>query len=302
MNPLSCITLLAVSLLSSICCAQVQTDARDYDTSNIPNRTVIAAAYFRHLTSSGTRSATINLAIFRTVYVLKFGNLAVAPINGFLPVADVTAYAPSGMPRQSLASHTSGVGDLTFLPSVVYDFPQPDGSHTYTGFTLFVTAPTGSYSSSRRLNVGENRWVTRFQAMVGQRFLKRYTAEAIGYVSIFSDNDDFRVSPTGTQTLQQKPSMGLNLHLAADVSPAFYLALSYYLEASGLRHVDAITGEVPMNLDIDERRIFSTLRFTSGIRVMPQLLLLVQYNTDVSTTGDAQLFRFWGTRLSYLLL
>ncbi|MFT3922164.1 MAG: transporter [Myxococcales bacterium] len=281
--------------------AQLRSDPRDYDGSRYPTRSTFFSNYLRHESSSYRESATISYAVFGATYVLKVGNLGIAPFNFFLPVVDVTAYVPSGMPNLNYASHSSGIGDLLYIPAVGYTFRHSKESYTYTAFSLYMNAPTGSYKASKLVNIGENRWVFRPQGMVGHRY-KIVSLEGVTGVACYTDNPDYVVPMLGKQRLEQKPSYGADFHLAVDLSERMFVAVSYYVTSYGRRFVNVKTDGTSMQQTIDPRQHVNAMRFTWAISVLPELLLLLQYNQDLTTSGGAAAYRFYGARISYALL
>src|SRR5258708_14383385 len=95
----SCVVLAALSSLCSVARAQqanTQTDARDYEAlAFLPNNTIAALGYFRHVSSSDSASFSQSLAVFRASYILKFGNLALVPFYATVPLVDVPVYEPT---------------------------------------------------------------------------------------------------------------------------------------------------------------------------------------------------------------
>jgi len=283
---------IAAALSLVVPAARAETDARDTEVLNyIPNNTVAALGYYRHTSTSDREPQNLasNQAVFRGAYVLKFGNVAFVPFDAYLPTADVTLFSGAR------TLHTSGMGDFTYLPTVAY-FSQQGENHTYVAFNPNLTMPTGSYDSSKLLNVGANRWVIKPQVMIGQRFLRAFTAELVGNTSLFTVNPDISVPTPEGQTrarLHQDPTFGGEVHLAADLSTTFYVGASYYLTANGKQRFDA-----PLNVNVDQPTV-QALRFTAGIRVEKDTLLLLQYNQDLAASNEGSISRWFGARISH---
>ena len=238
--------------------------------------------------------------IFRASYVLKYGNLAIVPFDALVPVVDATVYVPVPIPPASEATltlHTSGIGDVTYLPTIGYVIPENDTTHTVIAATAYVTAPTGSYDVSRPVNIGDNRWRIQPQVGVSQRFLKSLTFDLLGNLAFYTSNTKFGY-PGGYVTMTQSSTLGLEAHLTADLSPDFYLGTSYYLAAVGQQNVEA--PGLPLKENRPEQTI-QTLRFTFGIRAEKATLLLLQFNQDIEASGGASIRRFIGARLSHAL-
>jgi hypothetical protein len=282
--------------------ANNQTDARDYEAlAFLPSNALIPLTYFRQVSSSDSQSYSQSEGIFRASYVLKFGNLAVVPFDALLPVVDATVYAPVPMmPGETVTLHTSGIGDPTYLPTVAYIFPEGDLTHTYLAGTVYLTPPLGNYDSNRLVNIGDNRWRIQPQLAVGQRFLKALTVDLLGSIALYTENDKFGTGPgQPTVTMKQDPTLGLEAHLGADLSPTFFLGLSYYLAAAGQRSISA-----PMLPEtvIDKEQTTQTLRFTFGVHIEKGSLLLLQYNQDIEASGGATISRYIGARLSHVFV
>jgi hypothetical protein len=295
--------MLSIAPVASAQTANSQTDGRDYEAlAYVPNDTLVALGYFRAVSTSDVQSFSQSVGVFRATYVLKFGDLAIVPFDALLPVVDATVYAPVPMsPGLTTTLHTSGVGDATYLPTIGYIIRENDKTHTHTyvAATAYITAPTGSYSSSQVVNIGDDRWRVQPQIAIGQRFLQALTLDFIGSVAFYTDNTNFGTGAgQPVVTLKQNPTIGFEAHATADLDPTFYLGVSYYLAAVGRR--DITSAVVPLTM-LDPEQTLQTLRFTYGIRVEKQTLILLQYNQDIEATGGAPLTRFIGARVSHAL-
>jgi len=287
--------------------AHAQTDARDFEGAGAaPNNTFILINMLRHSTTNDRRNLTTNSATFRSVWLLKVGHLAIIPIDLVLPVADadLRVGAMPGTEVYPMSIRTTGFGDLQWLPSMIYDVVEDkaDNTHTYFGANFYTIMPTGTYRTSTPLNIGENRWALKPQVALGQRFAKRWTVDLVGNMTIYMDNTEFMVPgrpamgttpavPPSKQTLQQDPTWSGEAHLGVDVDPTTYLAVSYYATNIGKRTL-AIGAEVEPPASVQ------TLRFTWGLRIEKQMLLMLQFQQDVVATGNASRARFFGMRIS----
>jgi hypothetical protein len=282
--------------------AQDQTDPRDYEAETaLPNRTMVAVIYYRHVSASGSQDYSQELGILRAAYIMRFGHWSVVPFDAILPVADVTAYTPAaaGSPAD-VALHASGIGDFQFLPTVGYLRPEGAFNHTYIAFTPYFSFPTGQYDVSHPVNVSTHRYWFEQELAIGQRFLKVMNVEVMGNVTEYTDNDKFAATtPLGTLqgSLTHRVSGGFVAHLSMDVAAHVYVAVSYYLAVNGQQNFT----DKPLAIDmkaIDQQTV-QTLRFGVGIRVDPQTVILAQYNQDVAATGAAGISRFIGLRVSH---
>ncbi len=285
--------------------ANSQSDARDYEAlAYLPKDTLVGLGYARAVSTSDKQSLSQSQGILRASYVLKYGNLAIVPFDALLPIVDVTVYAPTGMPGLTTTLHTSGVGDLTYLPSIGYVIPENDTTHTVVAGTLYVTGPTGTYDASNPVNIGDNRWRIQPQVGVSQRFLTLLTFELIGSVALYTKNSAF-FTPKGFVTMKQNQTFGLEAHAAADLTKTMFVGVSYYLAAIGERDVEALPA-LPLSA-YEEAETVQTVRFTMGIHMEKATTLLLQYNQDIeesggcSTAGGAcvPISRFFGARISH---
>ena len=320
------VALSAPSLLTGRALAQPTTDARDYEGAVFaPNNTIWMHTYVRHQTTAQKKNLTTELAIFRAGYLLRFGKLVIVPLDIVVPVVDAdlkwyqsttpnadpakppsvsfgTRRTPTSGPGANSVRQT-GVGDIQFLPSLVYSFTQnaADYTHTYMGAGFYTTIPVGSYSTSNApLNLGENRWTFKPQVMVGQRFAKILTAEVVANMLAYTHNSSFHpVTALPVGTLSQKNSYNAELHLGMDVHPTMFLSASYYLQELGEKTYSAqVPSTAPAAVQAAlkaglaathinaEKATVHTLRLSMGIHIEKQSLLLLQYQQDLKTSGD----------------
>jgi hypothetical protein len=287
-------TLASASSVAHAQTANVQADARDYEVLNyFPNNTLALIAYARHVSTSAESSFSQDVGVLRAAYILKFGNLAVVPFDATMPIVDATVYVPMTV------LHTSGVGDLTYQPTIAYLIDEDTESHTHTHIALtgYITAPTGNYDSAQPVNIGDHRWRFQPQLAVGQRFLKRMTLEASGGAVVYTNNSD-AFTGMAPLPLKQDVSFDAEAHIAGDLSPTSFIAASYYFLSEGARNLVLPTGGTA---SADPSQTVQTLRFTYGIHIEKQSLLLIQYNQDIEETGGATISRFFGARFSHVM-
>jgi hypothetical protein len=273
-----------------------QTDARDYEAlSYLPNNTLIPLMYVRDISSADSQNYSVATGVFRAAYILKFGNLSVVPVDFYLPMEDVTVYTPAA------TIHTSGFADFTYVPSVGYTFTEDEATktHSYIAASAYITMPTGGYNANQPVNTGDHRWSFQPQIAAGQRFMKFLTVEAVGNVTFHTANGDFVVPTLGQQSLKAKPAWGLDSHLAADISPTFYFAFSYYLVANGRTYFDLQTPAGVLDQTVTNEQTVQSVRFTLGVRIATPTLLLLQMNQDVAASGGGTISRFFGMRFSH---
>jgi hypothetical protein len=309
-----------VAMAANLGAAEAQSpDPRDYEVGYfVPHKTTVINSYLRHQSGTHGRNYSVDAAVFRATYILKYGDLVVTPFDLILPVVDQRAFTPLGSTLASvnpafsaipsdlnLTLHASGLGDMIFLPTIGHGITQDKTNHTHTWYALttYITAPTGQYDPSKLLNVGSNRWTINPLLTVGQRFLRAITLEANINMAFYTDNDEYRVPTPALAgrdlTLKQKASKGAAVHLAVDLHPMFFVGTSYLVNINGRRdfNVPTATGEA-MRTETPGNTVH-TFRFNMGIRITPQTLLLAQWNEEVAGTPSASLGRFVGLRVSH---
>lgn len=279
-----------LSIAPAVRAQNTQTDVRDYEgLVYAPSNTVTATAYARQISSSDSANFSETTGTIRTNYLYKSGNLGFVPIDLLFTAADQTVYLPMA------TLNTSGIYDLTYLPTIGYYVTEDEASetHTYFAATVYVTAPTGNYNTAKPVNFGENRWRLQPLVTVGQRFAKAFTFEVNGSAAIYTANSKF---PTGMAlaTMKQDPTFGFEAHLGVDLGPTWLAGVSYYLAADGQRTLD-----LPGTPVVQKAQTTQTMRFTYGIHIEKHSTLLLQYNQDIEASGGGTISRFLGARFSH---
>ena len=292
-----------------------EADARDYEgLSAAPNHTVAVWNYLRHMTQSTKHDLTTNVAVFRATYILRFGDFTLIPFDASMNVLDSSLQLPlSATASQPTGTiHQTGISDLQYFPTLGYNFVEnaENHTHTYGGVTAFLKVPTGTYSSGDFFHVGgQNRWTFKPQIFVGQRFAKVFTVEAIGNLEIYGNNSSYHV-PTapgnalGRQTLKEDSTYNLEVHLAADVHATMFVGTSLYVGSNGAQYFDlnpamATALRSPNPQTVTAKGVVETARFSWGIHVEKQTLLLLQFNQDLKASGGSANGRFFGARISH---
>jgi hypothetical protein len=294
---LSFAALLVVAALSFN--VRAETDPRDYaGISTLPDRTSLFLAYYRHQSTSDTQDVTQDIGIFRGVYIRKIGNLTIVPIDFFLPVAEATVYNVPVSATELVTLHASGIGDLTYLPTVIWEQPEGPGLSSVIGASLYITAPVGTYDNTKNVNIGNHRWTVKPEIALGQRFMKRYTFEILGNITFYTDNTAFNVPGVGlNHTLSQSATPGLEAHFMADVTDVLEMGASYYIFGNGRQSITDLG--VPGGVTATGEQTIQTVRGTVGIRVEQRSIIYLQYNQDIHTNGTASIGRFWGARIAH---
>ena len=171
--------------------------------------------------------AKVNAVALGYSRVLDFwgesGTLAVA-----LPYAWVSA---NGLVEgQAESVQRSGFGDIGLRLSVnllgapalslseFRDYRQD----TIVGMSLYMTAPTGQYDSTKLINIGTNRWSFRPEIGVSKA-LGQWILEGAASVTFFTDNNEF----LGNNVRQQEPVCAMQVHAIYDFTPKLWGALDW---------------------------------------------------------------------------
>jgi Putative MetA-pathway of phenol degradation len=101
------------------------------------------------------------------------------------------------------------------------------------GASLLVTAPFGRYDSSKRVNIGTNRWSVKPELGVSKA-LGPWTLEAAAGVTFFSDNDEF----AGSSVRKQDPLYAVQAHVIYNFKPGMWGALDTTYYTGGRTSVD----------------------------------------------------------------
>jgi hypothetical protein len=277
--------------------ASADTDPRDYALVQAPDHTNVFLTYDRYQTSVDTESFVQNVALFRYLHVLRFGDLAFVPVDVVLPVADALVFAP-GPGGTTATFQGSGLGDLVFLPTVGYAIKESDAAATYFAFSPYFHFPTGNYDDKHLVNIGTHRFQFDEEVCVGQRLLGgALFLEALGAATFYTKNDDF--IPPGTTmalALKQAPTYSATLHASANVTKSVWVGGSYYVTANGKETIATPAGD----MTAVPQQTVQSLRATVSLRPAEPLQLLLQYQNDIAASGGGTISRFVGARLSYL--
>jgi hypothetical protein len=136
---------------------------------------------------------------------------------------------------QSATRSVSGFGDLrTTLSFNLLGAPTMNreefgqlraNPRPIIGASVTVVAPTGEYDEDRLINIGTNRWATRFRLGYIQPFWDRWMLELGAGTWFFQDNDEFL-----GQTREQDPITAIDISLIRRFTPGFWMSadLNYY--------------------------------------------------------------------------
>jgi hypothetical protein len=217
--------------LGTVACAQTM-EPLSYTNSPIGLNFLIAGYTYQ----SGNVLADPSLPISNVKATVDSAFLAYSRILDFWgqsgSVALVVPYAwlsaSGNVFEQQKSVDRTGLSDLTMRLSVnLYGAPalslkEYSDYHQdiIVGASLVVTAPSGQYISSKLVNIGTNRW----SVMPGigiSKAVKRWTFEAAGGVTFFTDNDEF----FGNNTRQQDPLYSVQGHVIYNFTRKLWAAV-----------------------------------------------------------------------------
>jgi hypothetical protein len=207
----------------------------------LPNKNYVTVSYLNTENNTLYRNGSVvtsgpvidtQSAIFRGTRSYDLGSLpAVSFIQ--LPYGSI-------QPGGSLANQASatGIGDLTIATAI---WPYHNrATRTYLGLAGYLISPTGSYSSQRAFNVGENRFRTDLQ----MGFQTPITSNVDGMIAVdtmwFGGNSQCATA-CGLATngsLTQKPLTTTQLGPIYRINEIFTVAASYFYVAGGATSVN----------------------------------------------------------------
>ena len=240
----------------------------------LPNKNYVTVSYLNTGNSTlykngaaqaGNPVIDTQSAIFRGTRTYDLGSL---PAVSFIQI-------PYGsiQPEGSLASQASptGVGDLTFATAI---WPYHNrATRTYLGLAGYLISPTGSYSSQRAFNVGENRFRTDLQ----MGFQTPITSSVDGMIAVdtmwFGGNSQCAAACglTTNGSLTQKPLTTTQLGPIYKINQTYTLGASYFYVAGGATTI----GNTYQN------NVVNTQRFLlSALAYYPFGRISLQYGRD----------------------
>lgn len=207
----------------------------------LPNKNYVTVSYLNTENNTLYRNGSVassspvidtQSAIFRGTRTYDLGSLpAVSFIQ--LPYGSI-------QPGGSFASQSSdtGIGDLTIATAI---WPYHNRvTRTYLGLAGYLISPTGSYSSQRAFNVGENRFRTDLQ----MGFQTPITSNVDGMIAVdtmwFGGNSQCAASCNSltNASLTQKPLTTTQLGPIYRINQTFTVAASYFYVAGGATSVN----------------------------------------------------------------
>jgi len=249
-----------VLLASQGAMADVKPDAGDY--TGLPAGTDLLVMYYQNpradeLYSNGNKVPNLNLGlrldvgILRYVHFMKWGDFIIDP----------QVIVPFGHQKMDLTNTTnSGVGDVIFGGTLWTKADLKNGEHV--GFSLFVTAPTGS-DKNQGFALSNDRWAIDLQTGYIRKLADKWTMDLAAEVEFYGD--------TRTSNVKTDPLLQGHAHLRYHFSDATHVALSY-------RH--AWGAEQETN-GVKSRRNDDNATLTWASFIAKQWQLQLQYTQDL---------------------
>lgn len=151
---------------------------------------------------------------------------------------------------------------------------------TIVGAGLSVQLPTGDYQDDKLINLGSNRFTFRPQfGVIHTR--GKWSAEATGYVTLYTDNTDF----FNGKRLETDPLYVINCHLIYTFRPAVWVGASAGYDYGGRSTVDGV--------EKDDRKQDLIWALSFGFPVNRYLGIKLGYlatRTKESTGSDSDTF------------
>ncbi|MCB1486452.1 MAG: transporter [Bauldia sp.] len=237
--------------------------------NNAPSQgTIIEGADLNIMLGVSQYSTTVDIAGHQAglLAVVPYGDVSgsLSTLHGRTPTGGDSGF---GDTMFGVAFGMIGAPALTPEQYMAYD----------PGFSMaalaLVTAPTGSYSSNRVLNMGGNRWVfdlgLPMMYYAGKSFRDPHLTsfELMPKVSFFTDNTD---APGFTDVLEQAPIYSLEGHVTRNFGTGFWASLDALYEYGGETKSDGISdNNLQQSLMLGASASFgltpaATLKFTYG--------------------------------------
>jgi hypothetical protein len=268
--------------LVSVCysCIAFAVDLQPNDiVAPFPDRNYVTLSYYASENGTYYKNGS-------AVSSVPYGSPVVDNVNGILRltttylVSDLPAasylQAPYGTikPAGSLGAYPTdvGMGDIT-LVTAIWPYSNRE-SRTYAGVAGYLTAPTGSYSSQRAFNVGENRYKSDIQVGVQSPILGPIDG-AIAIDTMWFGGNGQCAAACGTvinSSLTQKPLTTTQIGPIYNINSIFTLGASYFYVAGG---ATSINNTYQNNVVNTQRYLISGLAHTSIGRFS------LQYGRDV---------------------
>ncbi|MEY4495235.1 MAG: Conserved hypothetical secreted protein [Pseudomonadota bacterium] len=257
----------------------------------LPNKNYVTVSYLNTENNTLYRNGSVassgpvidtQSAIFRGT---RTYDLASLPAVSFIQLPYGTI-----QPGGSLASQasTTGIGDLTIATAI---WPYHNrATRTYLGLAGYLISPTGSYSSQRAFNVGENRFRTDLQ----MGFQTPITSNVDGMIAVdtmwFGGNSQCAATCNSLTnvSLNQKPLTTTQLGPIYRINEIFTVGASYFYVTGGATSVN----------NSYQNNVANTQRFLlSGQAHTPIGRISLQYGRDTEIKNGFVQTRLLALRL-----
>ncbi len=159
------------------------------------------------------------------------GQYAIAPVV-VLSAADSETNAPlSG----AVGKRASGIGDLRL--GTAFWFHIDRANREYALASIMVVLPTGDYSPSQTLNIGENRVKTILSLGWMKTIRERWVMELVPEIAFFGDNTKFQ----STHRLSQDTAYAVTGNLRYKFTPEVQGYVSAQLNRGGATQFDGVS-------------------------------------------------------------
>lgn len=274
-------------------------NARDWQ--NLPTDLNMVFGYYNRIDSNTPIDTALpidGLSVNADLYIARFArSFSVDGRNSAIqilqPYADISASFDNAEFFKG-TKHNGGMADTQFVlvhnlfggPALTQEEFANWTPETFVTGALWVTAPTGDYDKNRVINIGSNRWAFKPEIAFGTPIGPTWM-EINGYVSMFTDNDDYQ----GDGTLEQKALYAVEGHY----SYTFNRALWASLDATYSRG-----GETRINGDWqDNKQENGLLGASMGFMLSPQFGGLIAYTDTVAERTGSPDVNTWTLRLQY---
>ena len=180
----------------------------------------------------------------------------------------------------------SGLGDLRL--GGAFWFHVDRTNRDYALASLLVSLPTGDYSASQQLNVGENRVKTVLALGWMKTLDERWVVDLAPEIAYFGDNQQFRIAGT-TKRLSQDVSYALTTNLRYKFTPQWHGYATVQFNGGGATQLD---GAAYLGAPQNTRVALGTLLFT-GENTQIQLRYAQDLNANNGFRNDGELALRW---------
>jgi hypothetical protein len=150
------------------------------------------------------------------------------------------------------STYRNGFGDPAFRLSLVLigakpvsgaEFLKQEQKRFNLGISVRIKPPLGQYNSSKLINLGTNRWGTKFGVVGSYDLNKRWILEGQFNAWAFTQNNSF----FNGNTIYQKPLITLQGSITHVFKPGVWLAVAYGISRLGETVVNDVEGSNPQN-------------------------------------------------------